>query len=240
MDSTVAAASAAADASVSQTAAAPAPRTRIKMCGLSRAADVRLAAELGVDAVGLVFWEKSARSVKPAEAAELARAVSPYMALVGLFVNADIDTVRRAASTVPLSMLQFHGDETPERCRELASAVRLPWMRALRVGATTTSADLLESALAYADGNGIILDAIVDGYGGGGKVFDWSLIPEKLGRRAVLSGGLNAQNVAEAIRTVRPYAVDVSSGIEVPGARGVKDAARMIAFVRAVRGANAD
>ncbi len=137
-------------------------------------------------------------------------------------------------------LLQFHGDETPEQCEALAGVAGLPWLRALRVGADTQPADLVKSALNYAAASGLLFDTHVEGYGGGGKVFDWSLIPAELARRAVLSGGLNAQNVSDAIHRVRPYAVDVSSGIEVAGAKGVKDHARMAAFVRAVRAADAE
>ncbi len=131
--------------------------------------------------------------------------------------------------------MQFHGDETPAQCELLAKRVGLPWWRAVRVASDTTANDLVESSRDYLAANGLLLDTLVEGYGGGGKVFDWSHI----GHRAVLSGGLNAQNVLDAIRRVRPFAVDVSSGIEVPGAKGVKDHARMAAFVRAVREADA-
>ncbi|WDD92699.1 phosphoribosylanthranilate isomerase [Burkholderia sp. FERM BP-3421] len=219
--------------------AAASGRTRIKLCGLSQAADVDHAVALGADAIGLVFYPKSPRAVTPAQAAELARRVPPFVTLVGLFVNADADTLARVADQVPLSLLQFHGDETPEQCASLAQAARLPWLRALRVGSTTRAADLLESSLHYSAARGLLFDTLVEGYGGGGKVFDWSLIPEELAHRAVLSGGLNAQNVGDAIRQLRPFAVDVSSGIEAPGAKGVKDHARMAAFVRAVRDADA-
>jgi phosphoribosylanthranilate isomerase len=220
---------------------APLHRTRIKICGLSRAPEIEHAVALGVDAVGLVFYPPSRRSVSIDQARELARHVAPFVSLVGLFVNADDAWLQRITDEVPLSLLQFHGDETPERCRQLAGKAGLPWLRALRVGAAVTPADLVESALDYACADGLLLDAMVDGFGGGGKVFDWSLIPEELGHRAVLSGGLNAQNVLDAVRRVRPYAVDVSSGVEVPGTNGptgVKDHDRMTAFVRAVREAD--
>ncbi len=147
--------------------------------------------------------------------------------------------MREVVSNIPLTLLQFHGDETPEQC-EPRRVAGLPWLRAVRVGADTQQADLVKSALNYAAASGLLLDTHVEGYGGGGKVFDWSLIPADLARRAVLSGGLNAQNVSDAIHRVRPYAVDVSSGIEVAGAKGVKDHARMAAFVRAVRAADAE
>ncbi|KMQ80844.1 Phosphoribosylanthranilate isomerase [Candidatus Burkholderia pumila] len=215
-------------------------RTRIKLCGLSTPETVQHAVELGADAVGFVFYPPSARSVSVSQAVELVRHVPPLMSAVGLFVNATPEWVAEVTSTVPLTLLQFHGDESPEKCAELASVAGLPYWRAVRVGADAVASDLLESSLNYAAANGILLDALADGFGGGGKIFDWSLIPTDLGHRVVLSGGLNAQNVSEVIDRVRPYAVDVSSGIEVPGARGVKDPARMAAFVRAVRAADAE
>lgn len=215
------------------------PRTRIKLCGLSRPEDVEHAAALGADAIGLVFYPKSPRAVTVAQAAELARAVPPFVSVVGLFVNATAEEIEAVVREVPLTLLQFHGDETTAQCEALGRAARLPWLRAVRVGPSTQSADLLESALQYSKARGLLFDTLVPDYGGSGKVFDWSLIPAELARRAVLSGGLNAQNVGDAIRQLRPFAVDVSSGIEVPGAKGVKDHARMAAFVRAVRAADA-
>ncbi|WP_433695723.1 phosphoribosylanthranilate isomerase [Paraburkholderia phenoliruptrix] len=214
-------------------------RTRIKLCGLSKPADVEHAIGLGADAIGLVFYPPSPRSVNIAQAVELVQDVPPFVSVVGLFVNPSPDWVREVVSNVGLSLLQFHGDETADQCESLAGIAGLPWLRALRVAADTQSADLVKSALNYSGANGFLFDTHVEGYGGGGKVFDWSLIPAELARRAVLSGGLNAQNVSDAIHRVRPYAVDVSSGIEVPGAKGVKDHARMAAFVRAVRAADA-
>lgn len=215
------------------------PRTRIKLCGLSRPEDVEHAAALGADAIGLVFYPKSPRAVTVAQAAELARAVPPFVSVVGLFVNATAEEIEAVVREVPLTLLQFHGDETPAQCEALGRAARLPWLRAVRVGPSTQSADLVESALQYSKARGLLFDTLVPDYGGSGKVFYWSLIPAELARRAVLSGGLNAQNVGDAIRQLRPFAVDVSSGIEVPGAKGVKDHARMAAFVRAVRAADA-
>lgn len=224
----------------SQAAPAHPGRTRVKLCGLSRRADVEWAVELGADAIGLVFYPPSPRSVGVAEAIDLAAALPPFVSVVGLFVNPTTAWVGEVTSNVPLTMLQFHGDETAAQCEQLASVAGLPWLRALRIGAHTRPSDLVESALNYSTAGGLLFDTLVEGYGGGGKTFDWSLIPAELARRAVLSGGLNAQNVGDAIRHVRPYAVDVSSGIEVPGARGVKDPARMAAFVRAVREADAE
>ncbi|MEJ8796197.1 phosphoribosylanthranilate isomerase [Trinickia caryophylli] len=214
-------------------------RARIKLCGLSRRSDVTLAVELGADAIGLVFYPPSPRAVSVGEAVDLVEGLPPFVSAVGLFVNATPDWLGEVTSNVPLDMLQFHGDESPDDCERLANVAGLPWLRALRVAADTRHADLVESARNYSAAGGLLFDTHVEGYGGGGKTFDWSLIPAELARRAVLSGGLNAQNVGDAIRRVRPYAVDVSSGIEVPGAKGVKDPARMAAFVRAVREADA-
>ncbi|MFT4069790.1 phosphoribosylanthranilate isomerase [Paraburkholderia sp.] len=215
-------------------------RTRIKLCGLSKPEDISHAIGLGADAIGLVFYPPSPRSVSVAQAVELVHDLPPFVSIVGLFVNATSDWIREVASNVNLTLLQFHGDETPEQCEALASIAGLPWLRALRIAADTEPADLVKSAFNYSAASGLLFDTHVEGYGGGGKVFDWSLIPAELARRAVLSGGLNAQNVSDAIHRVRPYAVDVSSGIEVAGARGVKDHARMAAFVRAVRAADAE
>ncbi len=215
-------------------------RTRIKLCGLSRPADVEHAVELGADAVGFVFYPPSPRAVGVSQAVELARYAPSLVSAVGLFVNATPEWIREVTSVVPLTLLQFHGDETPEQCADLAAVAGLPYWRAVCVGPDAAASDLLESSLNYAAANGILLDALVEGFGGGGRIFDWSLIPTDLGHRAVLSGGLNAQNVSDAIRRVRPYAVDVSSGIEVPGAKGVKDFARMAAFVHAVRAADVE
>lgn len=224
---------------MTQTDSNAAHRTRIKLCGLSTPEAVSHAIDLGADAIGLVFYPPSPRSVNVARAVELTREIAPFVSVVGLFVNATAEWIVEVTNSVPLTMLQFHGDETPEQCEALAAVAGLPWLRALRVAADTRQADLVESANRYSSASGLLFDTHVEGYGGGGKVFDWSLIPAGLARRAVLSGGLNAQNVNEAIRRVRPFAVDVSSGIEAPGAKGVKDHARMAAFVRAVREADA-
>ncbi|HXZ08734.1 MAG TPA: phosphoribosylanthranilate isomerase [Paraburkholderia sp.] len=222
------------------TPSTPTPhRTRVKLCGLSTQEDVAHAIDLGADAIGLVFYPPSPRAVTVAQAVELTRDIPPFVTVVGLFVNASPEWIGEVASNARLSMLQFHGDETPQQCEALANIAGLPWLRALRVGADTQQADLIKSALNYSAASALLFDALVEGYGGGGKVFDWSLISPELARRAVLSGGLNAQNVSDAIRRLRPYAVDVSSGIEVAGAKGVKDHARMAAFVRAVREADA-
>lgn len=215
-------------------------RTRIKLCGLSRPDDVTVAVETGADAIGLVFFPPSPRSVTPVRAGELLARLPSYVTAVGLFVNPEEVLVREVVAAAPITLLQFHGDETPEQCARIAQAVRRPFMRALRIRPDTKAADLLEFDRQYrASGplfSGLLLDTWSDAYGGTGKVFDWSLIPADIARQAVLSGGLNVQNVTDAVRRVRPHAVDVSSGIEA--AKGVKDAALMRAFVAAVRAAD--
>jgi phosphoribosylanthranilate isomerase len=212
-------------------------RTRIKLCGLTRAEDVKLAVELGTDALGFVFYPPSPRAVDAKQAAQLLALLPPFVSAVGLFVNASVAEVRQTLAIAPISILQFHGDETLEQCCAIAQEVQRPFLRALRVKPDMKSADLLECEQQYRTASpyfsGLLLDTWVDSYGGSGKVFDWSLIPAELAHRAVLSGGLNVQNVTEAVTSVRPFAVDVSSGIE--SAKGIKDAALMHAFVSAVR-----
>jgi phosphoribosylanthranilate isomerase len=216
-------------------------RTRVKICGLSRSEDVAAAVDAGADAIGLVFYAKSPRHVSPDTAAGLIAEIPPYVTSVGLFVNASIQEVCDSVARAPVALLQFHGDETLETCCAIAAAANRPFMRAVRVAPDMSGADLLKYEQAYRAAStlfsGLLLDAYVDGYGGGGKVFDWSLIPKELAPRVVLSGGLSAQNAVEAVRQVRPYAVDVSSGVEL--AKGVKDPRRIRDFISAVRHADA-
>lgn len=209
----------------------PAPhRTRIKICGLTREADLRAAVELGADAIGFVFYPPSPRALTAEQASQLARHLPPFVTLVGLFVNEEPARVREILRRVPLQLLQFHGEEEADYCRQFG----LPYIKAARVRA---GFDLLEYAANFPDARGLLLDAYVDGYGGAGQTFDWTLIPPHLPLPIILSGGLEAGNVHEAIRRLRPWAVDVSSGVEVPGHKGLKDAARMAAFINGVRNA---
>ena len=204
-------------------------KTRIKICGLTREEDVDAAVAAGADAIGFVFHPPSPRFVTPQRAAELARRIPPFVAVVGLFVNATPETVLAASDSLPISILQFHGDEDAAFCRQFAR----PYLRAARV---RPGLDLLEFARAFPDARGLLLDAFVEGYGGGGRVFDWALIPPELPGFLVLSGGLTAANVGEAIERVRPVAVDVSSGVET--GKGIKDHLKIAAFVAAVRKAD--
>ncbi len=216
------------------------PRTRIKLCGLTTADDVAVAVEAGADAIGLVFYPPSPRHLTAAAAAALLAGLPPYVTAVGLFVNASLAEVQAVLAQAPIGLLQFHGDESPQQCRAIAQAVGRPFMRALRVRPETKPADLLEFDQQYRTSgplySGLLLDTWSDAYGGTGKAFDWSLVPADIAHQAVLSGGLNAQNVTDAVRRLRPHAVDVSSGIE--SAKGVKDHALMRAFVSAVRAAD--
>ncbi|MEO8836216.1 MAG: phosphoribosylanthranilate isomerase, partial [Caldimonas sp.] len=197
-------------------------RTRIKICGVSQAADIDAAVEAGADAVGFVFYAKSPRNVSIEQAARLAQALPPFVSPVGLFVNAARAEVEAATAAIPDVILQFHGDETPADCARFAR----PYLRAARLG---EGFDLLDFSRRFDKAQGLVLDAHVEGFGGGGKVFDWSLVPAgysaSIGHRLVLSGGLRAANVAAGILQLRPWAVDVSSGVE--SSRGVKDAAEI-------------
>ncbi|MBL8349576.1 MAG: phosphoribosylanthranilate isomerase [Burkholderiaceae bacterium] len=212
-------------------------RTRIKICGLTREADLAAAVDAGADAVGFVFYPKSPRAVSVARAAELARGLPPFVTPVGLFVNAEPALIDAAVAAIPQLLLQFHGDETAEACEACQRATGRPYLRAARMGPGFA---LLDFAAAHANAAGILLDAHVEGYGGGGKSFDWSLIPANVPRPVVLSGGLHPANVIDGITQVRPWAVDVSSGVEIVGGpKGHKDAALMRQFCDAVREADA-
>jgi phosphoribosylanthranilate isomerase len=204
-------------------------RTRIKVCGLTREADVDAAVHAGADAIGFVLYPKSPRYVSAARAGQLARLLSPFVTPVILLVNASADEVDAALQAVPNALLQFHGDETPAQCE---AALR-PYIRAARMA---PGFDLLNFTRSHASAQAVLVDAHVEGYGGGGQVFDWSLLPLDLPRPMVLSGGLHSGNVGEGVRRVRPWAVDVSSGVEV--SKGVKDAALMRQFCQAVRAAD--
>jgi len=202
------------------------PRTRIKICGITRPEDARAAVELGADALGLVFYPPSARCVSVEQAWEIARVVPPFVTLVGLFVNESKLTVRRVMEAVPIQILQFHGEEEESFCRSFHA----PYIKAARV---RPGLDLVKYAESYPTAQGLLLDAYVEGYGGAGKAFDWSLVPQRLPLPVILSGGLDSGNVATAVRTVRPWAVDVSSGVEA--AKGIKSAEKIAAFIAGVR-----
>ena len=204
-------------------------RTRIKICGLTREADVDEAIAAGADALGFVLYAKSPRHVSLARAAALVARLPPFVTPVLLVVNAGTAVLRQATERLPQALLQFHGDETPAQCE----AAGRPFLRAARMA---PGLDLLDFATHFARAQALLLDAHVDGYGGSGKVFDWSQIPPSVPLPVVLSGGLNPANVTDGVLRVRPWAVDVSSGVE--SAKGIKNAELMRRFCLAVRAAD--
>lgn len=210
--------------------------TRVKICGITRIEDALCVAHSGADAIGLVFYEKSPRHVSVAQATKLVAALPPFVTVVGLFVNASAAMVREVMASVSLDVLQFHGDETPEFCGQFGK----PYLKAIRV---RPGVDLLQCAADFRGAQGLLLDAYVAGVPGGtGAAFDWSLIPHDLPVPLILSGGLDADNVAAGIRQVRPYAVDVSSGVEagegITAQKGIKDAAKIARFMQEVNSTN--
>ena len=204
--------------------------TAVKICGITRPEDALAAARAGAHAIGLVFYAKSPRHVTPARAAEIIRVLPPFVTTVALFVDAQAEEVRSTLAEAPVGLLQFHGAETPEFCRQF----KRPYVKSVRV---KPGVDLLQYARDYHDGKALLLDNYVEGlHGGSGVTFDWSLIPRGLPLPVILSGGLTPENVMDAVRRVRPSAVDVSSGVE--SAKGVKDAAKIAAFIKGVRNAD--
>ncbi len=219
----------------------PQARTRIKMCGFTREADVDAAVQAGADAIGFVLYPPSARHVSIERAAELASRLPAFVTPVLLFVNDTPEQVRAACAAVPGAMLQFHGDEPAEYCDDMTRQTGRPHLKAARIPLEeAASFDLLKFAHLHHNAQAILLDAHVEGFGGGGKAFNWSLLPPSVNAHLVLSGGLTPANVADGIRTLRPrarsLAVDVSSGIE--SGKGLKDADKIRQFVDAVRTAD--
>jgi phosphoribosylanthranilate isomerase len=205
-------------------------RTRIKICGITREEDLDAAVAAGADAIGFMRYAKSARFVTADRAAALAARLPPFVTPVLVWVNAHLADVQEGGARIPNAVHQFHGDESPADCR----AAGHPYLRAVRMA---PGVDLLDFASRFSDAQALLLDAPVEGYGGGGKVFDWSLVAHDVPRPVVLSGGLHASNVVEGILTVRPWAVDVSSGVERE--KGIKDAEAIRRFCDAVRQADA-
>ena len=201
---------------------------RVKICGITRVEDALAAAAAGADAIGLVFYAKSPRAVDIEQARAILAALPPFVTSVGLFVDAERSELERILASVPLDLLQFHGDESVQQCE----AFGRPYIKALRVKAGD---DIAAQVARYPSAQGILLDAYVEGVPGGtGEAFDWSLIPQALSKPLILAGGLRPDNVAEAVSRVRPYAVDVSGGVEA--SKGVKDVEKVDAFIRAARG----
>jgi phosphoribosylanthranilate isomerase len=204
-------------------------RTRVKICGITRPADGVAAAQAGADAIGLVFYPKSPRYLSTERAAEIRDALPPFVQTVALFVNADAAQVAQVLGRVKPAMLQFHGDETAEFCGQFG----VPFVKACRI---RPGVDALLYLQPFSRAAAWLVDSFVPEYGGVGESFDWSLVPRGLARPLILSGGLDRENVGRAIRALHPWGVDVSSGVE--SAKGIKDAAKMAAFVAEVRNAD--
>ena len=201
-------------------------RTRIKFCGITQSSDAKLAAELGVDAIGLVFYHKSPRGITPQRAVGIIESTPPFVTIVGLFLNPEPAYVREVLAAVPLDLLQFHGNERPQDC----DAYDKPYIKAVPMGGVL---DVLAYTAEYSNAAGFLLDSHVPGgAGGSGSTFDWNRKPVNLNKPLILAGGLNDKNVGEAISRLNPYAVDVSSGVERQ--KGIKDAAKMVAFIQEV------
>ena len=231
------------------TPAHPSIRTRIKICGLTREADVDAAVAAGANAIGFVLYAASPRAVSLERAAQLAKRLPPFVSPVLLFVNHDAAFVAQALAAIPHAYAQFHGDESPVDCLNLSQNGSRPYLRAARIplGDAGQAFDLVKYAHDYSHAQALLLDAHVDGFGGSGKAFNWSLLPLNVSAHLVLSGGLTAANVADGIALVRPrcktLAVDVSSGVEADGPggtplKGIKDAEKINQFVAAVRAAD--
>lgn len=209
-------------------------RTRTKICGITRIEDALCAASAGADAIGLIFYAGSQRAVTIEQAIPISNELPPFVSTVALFVNAPQKEVDDVITRVRPTILQFHGDENPGFCTQFG----MPFLKAIRVGGEMTADDLLEYAEKFSAARALLLDTMSHGlYGGSGKVFDWQVIPHEMRRHIVLSGGLQADNVAAAIRMIKPWAVDVSSGVEAQ--KGVKDHAIVRRFIEEVRNADA-
>ena len=194
--------------------------------------DAKLAIKHGADALGLVFYEASPRNVTIQQAIEIATAIPPFVTLVGLFVNAESSFIEEVIAKVSLNLIQFHGDETQADCLRY----KLPFIKAIRVKQDT---NLIQYAADFPQAKALLLDAYAEGVAGGtGHVFDWQLIPPNLTKPIILAGGLNAENVSNAIRKVKPYAVDISGGVEM--SKGIKDAAKIAAFMQQVESVNVE
>lgn len=207
-------------------------RTRVKICGITRVDDALCAAHAGADAIGLIFYDKSKRAINLGAALEIRRQLPAFVSTVALFVNASEAAVETVADALKPALLQFHGDETPQYCEGLSLKIGIPYLKAVSVGVDT---NLLQCSAAYSSAVALVLDtAVVGEYGGSGQQFDWNLIPESMRSKIILSGGLRVENVAQAVQQIKPWAVDVSSGVEtVGGIKGIKDHVLIQRFVKA-------
>lgn len=214
-------------------------RTRIKICGITRVDDALYAAKAGADAIGLNFYAASPRALTIERAVSISAALPPFVSTVALFVNAETDEVDEVIRRLRPCLLQFHGDESAGDCVGFG----IPFLKAIRVSSGTTADDLLECDMQFGAARALLLDTAPSGggaFGGSGKSFDWNVIPQQMRQRIVLAGGLNTGNVSSAVRLIRPWAVDVTSGVEASGQpKGIKDSARIVKFIEEVRHADA-
>lgn len=202
-------------------------RTRVKICGITNTADALNAIKYGADAIGLVFYAASPRFVSISQAQQIVAAIPPFVSVVGLFVNAPTAEIEAVVSQVRIDVLQFHGDESAAECER----IKLPYLKAIRVKNDT---NLLQCEVEFSSAKALLLDTYSEAaFGGTGHVFNWKLIPQNMTKPIILAGGLNPENVADAIKQVQPYAVDVSGGVEA--SKGIKDAAKIAAFMQAVK-----
>ncbi|PPC87996.1 MAG: phosphoribosylanthranilate isomerase [Methylotenera sp.] len=202
-------------------------RTRVKICGITRIDDALEAVRCGADAIGLVFYSASPRHVTVQQAQQIVATLPPFVSVVALFVNAAQSEIEAVISTVRVDIVQFHGDETAAECER----IKLPYFKAIRVKPDT---NLLQYEVEFSSAKALLLDTYSDSaYGGTGHVFDWDLIPKNMTKLVILAGGLTAENVGLAIEKVKPYAVDISGGVEL--SKGVKDAKKMADFMQSVR-----
>jgi len=209
-------------------------RTRVKICGITRVEDAISAVQAGADAIGLVFYAQSPRFVTIEQAQKIVAAIPPFISAVGLFVNAPQAEIETVLSQVKLDILQFHGDELPQDCNQVCEQIKMPYYKAIRVKADT---NLVQYAVEFSSAKALLLDAHSESaFGGTGQTFDWNLIPKSLTKPVILAGGLTAENVEKAIQQVRPYAVDVSGGVELT--KGIKDVAKIAAFMQGVSNAS--
>jgi phosphoribosylanthranilate isomerase len=210
-------------------------KTRIKICGIRRVEDAMLAAQAGADVIGLIFYAPSPRAVTLQQAIVVRDALPPFVSTVALFVNAARSDVNKVCESLNPSLLQFHGDEDHDYCASFSR----PYLKAIRVGASMKADDLVQLQIEFSTAKALLLDTLSAGqYGGTGESFNWDVIPESLREKIILSGGLTPINVGEAVRKIRPWAVDVSSGVEMQ--KGIKDPEKILAFISAIQRADAE
>ncbi len=202
-------------------------RTRVKICGITKAEDAAQAARLGADAIGMVFYDASPRHVSIEQSRKIVAALPPFLTTVGLFVNAAQSQIQRLLEQVPIDLLQFHGDETPDECEVYGK----PYIKVIHM---KEGVDLLNAEKQYCNANGLLLDTFIPGEPGGtGERFDWKMVPDEMEKPIILAGGLTPTNVATAVQKIRPYGVDVSSGVE--SSKGIKDIVKIANFINAVQ-----